>query len=236
MCRGSPPRMRGGRPDRRTVRPGHRLTPAYAGRTTASLAQRPWSWAHPRVCGEDGEVHAAALAALGSPPRMRGGLGDLADRRRSERLTPAHAGRTGDRIARTTGSRAHPRACGEAPPGRLPTWGSRAHPRARGEDGLDWLDPVNVGGSPPRTRGGRRRTAVEVGQPGLTPAYAGTDPPVCVAAPQRTGSPPRMRGGHFLTSRYTPTRPILDSLLVATPLHDGPKSPPPRRDAPVLGA
>ena len=49
---GSPPRMRGKGPSARTARKTIRITPAYAGKSTAAFSSFSLSRDHPRVCGE----------------------------------------------------------------------------------------------------------------------------------------------------------------------------------------
>src|SRR5699024_3254976 len=49
-----------------------RINPACAGRTYALLAERPYGWDHPRVCGENHTPTLTELLEGGSPPRVRG--------------------------------------------------------------------------------------------------------------------------------------------------------------------
>ena len=69
---GSPPHMRGKASVRSgTVRAG-RITPAYAGKSTARRRAYLFFWDHPRICGEKPlEEHGGAVIT-GSPPHMRG--------------------------------------------------------------------------------------------------------------------------------------------------------------------
>ena len=71
-CRGSPPRMRGKVPLCSPPDSRHRITPAYAGKSSKAVEpQRPGK-DHPRVCGEKRPPPWAKPAPRGSPPRMRG--------------------------------------------------------------------------------------------------------------------------------------------------------------------
>ena len=92
--RGSPPRMRG---KRRPSLPASNLTgitPAHAGKTIHSFMCFPFSWDHPRACGENMRSAHAFLMKPGSPPRMRGKRRAADRQARSRGITPAHAGKT----------------------------------------------------------------------------------------------------------------------------------------------
>ena len=90
---GSPPRMRGKEAGHPVSCLAHRITPAYAGKSTSGMLFLSCSWDHPRVCGEKLRKTAVSVRELGSPPRMRGKgsfvllLGELI------RITPACAGK-----------------------------------------------------------------------------------------------------------------------------------------------
>ena len=49
---GSPPHMRGKASLAHTARPPHRITPAHAGKSSASCGASTCRWDHPRTCGE----------------------------------------------------------------------------------------------------------------------------------------------------------------------------------------
>ena len=49
----------------------------------------------------------------GSPPRMRGKLGEALFKLRVARITPAHAGKTNSALFTNYTTTDHPRACGE---------------------------------------------------------------------------------------------------------------------------
>ena len=110
---GSPPRVRG---KERTVpeqRSGNGITPACAGKSSASSSSVHRSRDHPRVCGEKRKTGAVPAPLPGSPPRMRGKGEEGLRRCLSERITPAYAGKRvrHRRISKPT--RDHPRVCGE---------------------------------------------------------------------------------------------------------------------------
>ncbi|SCQ46913.1 Hypothetical protein PFR_JS7-2_1905 [Propionibacterium freudenreichii] len=183
LHRGSPPRMRGERGLRLTLLVGPRITPAYAGRTHRAAS--------------------TPAATQGSPPRMRGELVRLDQTGMFNRITPAYAGRTSSRHRRFRGQGDHPRVCGENPPVGIQKLGRT--------------------GSPPRMRGELPPAPAGVAVAGITPAYAGRTvscrpmwlhvrdhPRVCGENLSfssdcccSVGSPPRMRGEHFLTTHVT---------------------------------
>ena len=146
------------------------------------------------MCGEKVYKDIKHVAAVGSPPRMRGKDGVNDSAQAVTGITPAYAGK------RTL--------VGECP---KPLWD---HPRVCGEKNNTAKTYSNMEGSPPRMRGkgqAGRKVVVELG---ITPAYAGKSTPdrlflyhlgdhprVCgeklPSLPSKVtqpGSPPRMRG------------------------------------------
>ena len=191
---GSPPHVRGKDTIPQVCAGDGGITPAYAGKRKISSTCSSRTWDHPRVCGEKYQLGVVKLLSEGSPPRMRGkALGPCAGRV-AVGITPAYAGKRTHRHSSCTRHRDHPRVCGE----KVLTV---RHYRA-GK------------GSPPRMRGKADQTAEQLGQYGITPAYAGKrkrvgkprpglqDHPrvcgekTCVIRRVRCGggSPPRMRG------------------------------------------
>ena len=69
---GSPPRMRGKAESATVRRKQQRITPAYAGKSTAAQVLILPRWDHPRVCGEKFCPGVVTNSIKGSPPRMRG--------------------------------------------------------------------------------------------------------------------------------------------------------------------
>ena len=99
-CKGSPPRVREERTDRRIDRTTSRITPACAGD-------------HPRVCGKNFFKSSIRLCAEGSPPRVREELSLSATYYLSVGITPACAGRTITMQSEKKRVRDHPRVCGK---------------------------------------------------------------------------------------------------------------------------
>ena len=151
---GSPPHARGRHSHRRGGDdPEFRLTPACAGKTSPSAAPEWSPPAHPRMRGEDFSRLRGRSGRRGSPPHARGRLRDHRQRDRTNRLTPACAGKTTTALNR---QRAR-----------------RAHPRMRGEDGMNNLAANMSLGSPPHARGRRLLASRETDTSRLTPACAG---------------------------------------------------------------
>ena len=110
-------------------------------------------WAHPRVCGENGPSIPIDGMSVGSSPRMRGKLYQVARDPYHTGLIPAYAGKTRTRGMDECGCRAHPRVCGE----NLFV----SHPR------------LSLTGSSPRMRGKQHFLYRDQIPRGLIPAYAG---------------------------------------------------------------
>ena len=68
---------------------------------------------HPRVCGEEAFFSRRAERAVGSPPRVRGGVCAARNTRARAWITPACAGRRASPYDASTASQDHPRVCGE---------------------------------------------------------------------------------------------------------------------------
>ena len=110
---GSPPHMRGKVTLKGLLHRTLGITPAHAGKSERTFADRCNGQDHPRTCGEK-SFHSLEESALpGSPPHMRGkdvpwsynqGLGGI---------TPAHAGKSEKPMDRAATTRDHPRTCGE---------------------------------------------------------------------------------------------------------------------------
>ena len=163
---GSPPRMRG-KPYLSFFRNAYRrITPAHAGKTSASLRMPCLTPDHPRACGENDFTEEGYLSISGSPPRMRGKHNSGPTQVGGGWITPAHAGKT---ICANSGI-LH---CAD-------------HPRACGENGGTMTAQEASGGSPPRMRGKRRHGARPDEGLRITPAHAGKTR----SAPLGSRSPP----------------------------------------------
>ena len=71
-----------------------RITPAHAGKTHISVVDYLGAKDHPRACGENIKTGEYTNADKGSPPRMRGKLGEPTEDESADRITPAHVGKT----------------------------------------------------------------------------------------------------------------------------------------------
>ena len=192
--RGSPPRLRGKPKYCPTAQPTPRLTPAPAGKTLLQRSNRVPSWAHPRACGENGDVTITSCTNVGSPPRLRGKRKPPGLTASKTRLTPAPAGKTAQ----------NPR----------PNFIQQAHPRACGENQCAYISSFCKIGSPPRLRGklcGSRQfnskfrlTPAPAGKtlrhlslrlsPRAHPRACGENQAAMVCRKPCKGSPPRLRG------------------------------------------
>ena len=76
------------------VRQDPGITPAYAGKRTIRKNVPIISKDHPRVCGEKSCSFIIKPINMGSPPRMRGKVSDLAIAGAKAGITPAYAGKS----------------------------------------------------------------------------------------------------------------------------------------------
>ena len=129
------------------------ITPADAGKTICAHGTSRNAEDHPRGCGENLHPASATRMVKGSPPRMRGKLITMQYGSRSERITPADAGKTKPTHRAAHFFQDHPRGCGE---NYAASW-----------DVNRWC------GSPPRMRGKPSNVTAFDGQPRITPADAG---------------------------------------------------------------
>ena len=96
---GSPPRMRGKDQTHERRHPTVRITPAYAGKSSAHNAASVIRKDHPRVCGEKSTTSEDAGSLPGSPPRMRGKGSRMTRATSMVGITPACAGKSARRQA-----------------------------------------------------------------------------------------------------------------------------------------
>ena len=133
----------------------------------------------------------------GSPPHVRGKVGQTAARNQAERITPAYAGKSRKTPTQLRKPRDHPRVCGEK--------------------FAAMFESMFIMGSPPRMRGKARPPANIKKSSRITPAYAGKRISGTMQTTIRQGSPPRMRGkGSVLACR--------DQVLGITPAYAGKSS------------
>ena len=191
-----------------------RITPAHAGKRWAYPCGRRPCRDHPRTCGEKDLNPIPPALVSGSPPHMRGKVGQLPEIVVVIGITPAHAGKS-------------------IPAGKHP--GSRwDHPRTCGEKlRITRLDAF-LEGSPPHMRGKVFLLPLFQTIHGITPAHAGKSnfflafslllwdhPRTCgeksgnlSSTLTHSGSPPHMRGKEW-SECHQESRPGI------TPAHAG---------------
>ena len=129
------------------------ITPAYAGKSLSKLKGSLKRGDHPRLCGEKAKNPVRYSCKLGSPPPMRGKVGNGLKSNFIHGITPAYAGKSMELSSNIMVSKDHPRLCGEkASTKAWELWGT---------------------GSPPPMRGKGSSTAAYRTAQGITPAYAG---------------------------------------------------------------
>ena len=70
-----------------------RITPAYAGKSSAFIHSSPVNQDHPRLCGEKPQRFSECYKVVGSPPPMRGKVLEREQEKKHDRITPAYAGK-----------------------------------------------------------------------------------------------------------------------------------------------
>ena len=90
-----------------------RITPAHAGNSPPAGVVTGSQRDHPRSCGEQQEQERLNHSSGGSPPLMRGTVGDPYIDASGGRITPAHAGNSPRLPVTFRLKRDHPRSCGE---------------------------------------------------------------------------------------------------------------------------
>ena len=111
--KGSPPRVRGKVFSKIMAFHASRITPACAGKSKKPRSKIHRKGDHPRVCGEKRGGGSHLQAPGGSPPRVRGKVGDTYEEIRHDRITPACAGKSFSKIFSGLPPQDHPRVCGE---------------------------------------------------------------------------------------------------------------------------
>ncbi len=192
-----------------------RNTPTSAGRTRRGAGGPSNGAEHPRVGGEDATPSARPAGHSGTPPRRRGG-------RRRPWCGPCNAGtpprRRGGRLRIRLRLQLHRNtraSAGRTPGSTRPPCRSSEHPRVGGEDGSAVRADTDLGGTPPRRRGGPhgdlgvaegcRNTPASAGRtphPEQTrvdgsehPRVGGEDCAAMRRPSVGSGTPPRRRGG-----------------------------------------
>ena len=171
-----------------------RITPAYAGKSSAMSRIRSLYWDHPRLCGEKSTTDKLPRHCRGSPPPMRGKVWTRFELGKMAGITPAYAGKSLFQKPSGFLRQDHPRLCGEkfngkaescirkgSPPpmrGKGNLWcryqyNRRDHPRLCGEKIAEPLMYLIVTGSPPPMRGKVQQVWIYRQCRRITPAYAG---------------------------------------------------------------
>ena len=91
----------------------HRITPAYAGKSSLSLSAGLLGADHPRLCGEKVIPPPELPPVPGSPPPMRGKALTIIVLFIFFRITPAYAGKSLTEKQKDVFGKDHPRLCGE---------------------------------------------------------------------------------------------------------------------------
>ena len=151
---GSPPRVRGKHFSSKYASKARRITPACAGKTSATMRFTSSRKDHPRVCGENAADAAGESVNGGSPPRVRGKPIPSNIRAGADRITPACAGKTSSAKGIVRVEKDHPRVCGENHC-NLHSFSSflGSPPRVRGKLTAAASVSSHGTGSPPRVRG-----------------------------------------------------------------------------------
>ena len=150
------------------------VSPAYAGKRGCRTLEWPDCRDHPRVCGEKSTLAMVAVVLAGSPPRMRGKVGDF------------DTGVSGGGIT--------PRVCGEKAffSGDFDE-SKGSPPRMRGKEFAGVIiEPFT--GITPACAGKRQALAKALSRSRDHPRMCGEKESARPARPAAWGSPPRMRG------------------------------------------
>ena len=113
LALGSPPPMRGKGQHRKKSTRSRRITPAYAGKSAEYSRVKGAFQDHPRLCGEKILPDFSGVQSGGSPPPMRGKVGQKMVYRERIRITPAYAGKRLVLLRLQDVQQDHPRLCGE---------------------------------------------------------------------------------------------------------------------------
>ena len=165
-----------------------------AGKSSMPPYRRSRPWDHPRPCGEKRLKQVTGIAALESPPPMRGKGEVIIWNTSLMRITPAHAGKRQTSHLLLYRGRDHPRPCGEKVYVRPRVYLDRGSPPPmRGKVGNGWICPQSARITP--AHAGKRLT---VGRDNTYhpdhPRPCGEKSSTAASAFGIQGSPPPMRG------------------------------------------
>ena len=91
---GSPPHVRERRSSFENCASTARITPACAGKTQVESCRKKKAWDHPCMCGKDLLKLPMIGGLIGSPPHVRERPAEYEYKVRTDRITPACAGKT----------------------------------------------------------------------------------------------------------------------------------------------
>ena len=219
--RGSPPRVWGRLQANRREGLCHRFTPTRVGTTSRNAPGTMRPSVHPHACGDDPILMLAKTPNYGSPPRVWGRRSRWEQAYCSSRFTPTRVGTTVVLRRASLAGRFTPTRVGTTGPTPRGRRRSAVHPHACGDDVT--LSSLTVGnyGSPPRVWGRQSHDIATVSACRFTPTRVGTTcPGTCgVSLPTvhphacgddkrdstrraaRSGSPPRVWGRPWDSSR-----------------------------------
>ena len=92
-----------------------RITPAHAGKSGGGICAERGGGDHPRTRGEKPSTISPVFGSTGSPPHTRGKASAGRLKARTQRITPAHAGKSTFGLAAVAEIEDHPRTRGEKP-------------------------------------------------------------------------------------------------------------------------
>ena len=171
-----------------------RITPAWAGKSSASCRVGCVDEDHPRMGGEKTSSNFGLCSIMGSPPHGRGKVAHKGKDQLQAGITPAWAGkRVSARLTRPI-PRDHPRMGGEkfALPQRFAgVVGSPPHGRGKAEPVLRVLDGHRI---TPAWAGKRYSCTHNIGKVEDHPRMGGEKSGKCAGGHGRVGSPPHGRG------------------------------------------
>ena len=153
MVKGSPPHGRGKGAGLHALLPETRITPAWAGKSSAKFPHRTSARDHPRTGGEKHNVFTLGSLVQGSPPRRRGKATLDGHVAQGHGITPAWAGKRSGGLSRRIRPENHPRVGGKKCP--------------------SCAAALSAAGSPPRGRGKVQSDPCFPFVVRITPAWAG---------------------------------------------------------------
>ena len=200
--KGSPPRGRGKVSTCCCASIGGRITPAWAGKSSALAFSSSASRDHPRVGGEKKDSFTFVFAHEGSPPRGRGK--DLRETIQMIKMgiTPAWAGKSLSSIATVRSDRDHPRVGGEKGYGCFALSSCRGSP-PRGRGKVSTCCCASIGGRITPAWAGKSRQLIPLRFTYADhPRVGGEKTKSKIEVNALPGSPPRGRGKVPETYRY----------------------------------